>query len=92
MVDPETLLVWHKDYVDHVDEETLCNSFEKFIERIGFKVLGVTKDKWQASTNALKSVFQGFIRRTRNIDHALSVYTLWRWRRRVFYVLFKPGM
>jgi hypothetical protein len=30
------------------------------IERIGFKVLGVTKDKWQASTNALKSVFQGF--------------------------------
>jgi len=59
MVDPETLLVWHKDYVDHVDEETLCNSFEKFIERIGFKVLGVTKDKWQASTNALKSVFQG---------------------------------
>jgi hypothetical protein len=57
MVDPENLLVWHADYVDHVDEETLCGSFEKFVERIDFKVLGVTKDKWQASTNALKSVF-----------------------------------
>ena len=57
MVDPENLLVWHADYVDHVDEETLCGSFEKFAERINFKVLGVTKDKWQASTNALKSVF-----------------------------------
>ena len=57
MVDPENLLVWHADYVDHVDEETLCGSFEKFVERINFKVLGVTKDKWQASTNALKTVF-----------------------------------
>jgi hypothetical protein len=57
MVDPETLLVWHMDYVDHVDEQTLCDSFEKFVEHMDFKVLGVTKDKWRASTNALKSVF-----------------------------------
>lgn len=57
MVDPENLLVWHADYVDHVDEETLCDSFEKFIQKISFRILGVTKDKWQASTNALKLVF-----------------------------------
>jgi len=57
MVDSENMLVWHMDYVDHVDEETLCESFEKFVEKIDFKVLGVTKDKWRASTNALKSVF-----------------------------------
>lgn len=57
MVDSRSLLVWHMDYVDHVDEETLCESFEKFVERIDFKVLGVTKDKWKASTNALKAVF-----------------------------------
>ena len=59
MVDSETLLVWHMDYVDHVDEQTLHDSFEKFVERIDFKILGVTKDKWRASTNALKSVFRG---------------------------------
>jgi len=59
MVDPESMLIWHMDYVDHVDEETLCESFEKFIERISFTVLGVTKDKWQPSTSALKSVFHG---------------------------------
>lgn len=58
MIDSGNCLVWHMDYVDHVDEETLCESFEKFVERIDFKVLGVTKDKWRASTNALKSVFQ----------------------------------
>lgn len=57
MVDSENMLVWHMDYVDHVDEETLCESFEKFVGRIAFTVLGVTKDKWQASTQALKSVF-----------------------------------
>lgn len=56
MVDPENLLVWHLDYLDHVDEESLVGSFEKFVERIDFKVLGVTKDKWAASTNALKTV------------------------------------
>jgi hypothetical protein len=56
MVDPESLLVWHLDYLDHVDEQTLVESFEKFVERIDFKVLGVTKDKWAASTNALKTV------------------------------------
>ena len=58
MVDSESMLIWHMDYVDRVDEETLCESFEKFVERIDFKVCGVTKDKWQASTNALKSVFR----------------------------------
>ena len=57
MVDPENFLVWHMDYVDHVDEQTLCVSFEKFVDKIDFKVLGVAKDKWRASTNALKSVF-----------------------------------
>ncbi len=57
MVEPETLLVWHADYVDHVDEETLFESFEEFVRNISFKVLGVTKDKWQPSTNALKRVF-----------------------------------
>ena len=58
MVDPENFLVWHLDYLDHVDEESLVGSFEKFVERIDFKVLGVTKDKWTASTNALKRVFR----------------------------------
>ena len=57
MIEPESLLLWHVDYIDHVDEETLCDSFEKFAERIDFKVLGVTKDKWKSSTNALKKVF-----------------------------------
>ncbi len=57
MVDSENMLVWHMDYVDRVDEETLYESFEKFVDRIDFKVLGVTKDKWRASTNAIKSVF-----------------------------------
>jgi hypothetical protein len=56
MVDPENLLVWHLDYVDHVDEETLTESFEKFVEHINFNVLGVTKDKWEGSTRALKTV------------------------------------
>ncbi|MCP4105008.1 MAG: hypothetical protein GY749_05660, partial [Desulfobacteraceae bacterium] len=45
MVDPENLLVWHLDYVDHVDAETLTDSFEKFVERIDFKIIGVAKDK-----------------------------------------------
>jgi len=57
MVDSENLLVWHMDYADRVDEETLCESFEKFFGKIAFTVLGVTKDKWRPSTNALKSVF-----------------------------------
>ena len=57
MVDPDNLLVWHADYVDHVKEETLCISFKKFIEEIDFTVLGVTKDKWKSSTDALKKVF-----------------------------------
>ena len=56
MIDPENFLVWHLDYVDHVDTETLTESFEKFIERIDFKIIGVTKDKWQPATDALKSV------------------------------------
>ena len=57
MSDPKTHLVWHMDYVDHVDEKTLCASFEDFLQRINFSVKGVTKDKWKPSTNALKSVF-----------------------------------
>ncbi|PIP48438.1 MAG: hypothetical protein COX16_00995 [Deltaproteobacteria bacterium CG23_combo_of_CG06-09_8_20_14_all_51_20] len=57
MVDPQNLLVWHADYVDHVDEKTLCSSFQKFLERVGFNILGVTKDKWKPSTEALKKVF-----------------------------------
>ena len=56
MADSENQLVWHMDYIDHADEETLYDSFEKFIERIDFKVLGVTKDKWQPATGALKRV------------------------------------
>ena len=67
MVDPANMLVWHSDYADSVDEDTPVSSFEKFVEKIEFKVLGVTKDKWAASTNALKSVFKniwiGFCRR-----------------------------
>ena len=59
MADPKNLLVWHADYVDHVDEVTLSSSFEEFFQKISFKILGVTKDKWQASTNALKTVFHG---------------------------------
>jgi hypothetical protein len=35
-------LVWHADYVDHVDEKTLAGSFEAFLERINFSILGVT--------------------------------------------------
>jgi len=34
MVDPKNLLVWHSDYVDHVDEENLCDSFECVFRRI----------------------------------------------------------
>ncbi len=58
MVDPEYLLVWHSDYVDHVDEKTLTSSFEKFVQKINFKILGVTKDKWLPSTKALKAVLK----------------------------------
>ncbi|MCP4217795.1 MAG: hypothetical protein GY765_24350 [bacterium] len=78
MVDSESLLVWHMDYVDRADEETLCGSFEKFAESINFKVRGVTKDKWRASTKALKSVFHqiwiGFCHRhfLKKLWHALS--------------------
>ena len=59
MVDPKNLLVWHSDYVDHVDEEQLSGSFENFLQKIDFKILGVTKDKWKAATNAFKTVFHG---------------------------------
>jgi hypothetical protein len=58
MVDPKYQLVWHSDYVDHVDETTLTQSFDAFIRKIDFKILGVTKDKWRPSTKALKSVFK----------------------------------
>ncbi len=59
MVEPETLLVWHLDDVDHVDETTLCASFEDFVRHIDVKTLGVTKDTWAPSTAALKRVFHG---------------------------------
>ncbi len=59
MVDPTTLLVWHADYVDHVDTDTLCLSFKDFAKHAKYKVLGLTKDKWQASTNAAKETFYG---------------------------------
>ena len=58
MVDSKSQVVWHIDYTDHVGEEDLYNSFQKFMEQISFKVKGVTKDKWQASTNALKRLFE----------------------------------
>jgi len=57
MVDSRSQVVWHIDYIDHVDEESLYLSFQKFVEKISFKIKGVTKDKWQASTNALKRLF-----------------------------------
>ncbi|KPA08849.1 hypothetical protein MHK_010948 [Candidatus Magnetomorum sp. HK-1] len=59
MVEPESMLVWHADYVDRVDEKGLVKSFEKFLNEITFKVIGVSKDKWKASTNALKKVVKG---------------------------------
>ncbi len=80
IVDPENHLVWHADYVDHVDEETLCGSFEKFLQNISFKILGVTKDKWQASTNAFRRVFYriwiGYCHRhcLKKFWEALSIY------------------
>ena len=46
MVDSKYMLVWHSDYVDHVDEKTLTGSFKAFMQKIDFKILGVTKDKW----------------------------------------------
>lgn len=58
MADPEYLLVWHSDYVDHVDEGTLTGSFEGFMQKVNFKISGVTKDKWLPSTKALKAVFR----------------------------------
>ena len=59
LVEPESMLVWHADYLDHVDEKSLIESFEKFLEEVSFKVIGVTKDKWKASTNALKKTIKG---------------------------------
>jgi len=57
IVDPNSQAVWHIDYIDHVDEDTLFQSFEDFLDKISFKVKGITKDKWQASNNALKRLF-----------------------------------
>jgi hypothetical protein len=59
MVEPTTLLVWHLDYTDHLDEETLAASFTAFLRHLDFTVLGVTKDRWEPATKALKSVFHG---------------------------------
>ena len=58
IVDSETQAVWHLDYIDHVNEDTLFQSFSKLKGKISFKIKGVTKDKWQASSNALREVFQ----------------------------------
>ena len=80
MVDSESLPVWHMDYVDRVDEETLCSSFEIFMELIDFKILGITKDKRKASTDALKAIFKkvwiGFCHRhcLKKFRQALSEY------------------
>ena len=67
LVDPKNLLVWHCDYVDGVDEDSLVCSFEKFVRNIEFEIFGVTKDKWLASANALKKILKniwiGFCRR-----------------------------
>jgi len=38
MVDPKSQAVWHMDYTDHVDEETLCASFEDFLQHINFNL------------------------------------------------------
>jgi hypothetical protein len=59
LVDPESMLVWHADYVDHVNEKSLSESFGIFLEHIAFKVIGVSKDKWKASTNSLKKIIKG---------------------------------
>jgi len=58
IVDSETQAVWHLDYIDHVNEETLTQSFKNFKGKISFNMKGVTKDKWKPSTNALREVFQ----------------------------------
>ena len=50
MLEPESMLVWHADYLDHLDEKSLIESFEKFLEEVNFKVIGVTKDKWKAAS------------------------------------------
>jgi len=57
IVDSYTQAVWHLDYIDHVNEETLFQSFNK-LKGISFMIKGVTKDKWKPSTNALRAVFQ----------------------------------
>ena len=59
MVDPGSMAVWHIDYTDHVDDESLTSSFEDFLKKIDFKVLGISKDRWEPATKALKSVFHG---------------------------------
>ncbi len=80
MVDPNSQVVWHIDYIDHVGEESLYQSFEEFLEKISFKIKGVTKDKWQASTNALKRLFDnlwiGYCHRhcLQNFKKALTAY------------------
>ena len=80
MADPKTQLIWHMDYVDHVDERSLCASFEDFLQRVNFSVKGVTKDKWKSSTNALRSVFHkvwiGFchLHFLKKLNKALSSY------------------
>ncbi len=38
MADPKTMVVWHIDYTDRADGETLVSSFEEFVKKIDFKV------------------------------------------------------
>ena len=80
IVDSETQAVWHLDYIDHVNEETLVQSFQKLKGKISFRIKGATKDKWKSSTNALREVFQhiwiGLCHRhcVENIQKAIKQY------------------
>ena len=80
MVDPNSQIVWHIDYIDHVGEDNLYQSFKEFFDKISFKINGVTKDKWQASTKALRRLYDqlwiGYCHRhcLDNFKKALTAY------------------
>ncbi len=59
MAEPRNMTVWHIDYTDHADEESLASSSEEFVKKTDIKVLGISKDRWKPATNALKNVFHG---------------------------------
>ncbi|KPA15893.1 hypothetical protein MHK_003900 [Candidatus Magnetomorum sp. HK-1] len=81
IVDSETQTVWHLDYIDHVNEDTLLQSFSRLKGIISFKIKGVTKDKWKPATNALREVFKhiwiGLCHRhcIENIKKAINKYS-----------------